>query len=123
MRLSCLSHTALECSRRRYSVLREAPEEENEHNDRRRTQATEGLTAPSSTVTSRGDWSETCERGTGHQELNTQDVIHRVEGKPEDTEGFAIKLMEHKRGSGILPRGTWTRDMDKGLCQGRRQVG
>ena len=37
-------------------------------------------------------------------------MVHRVEGKPEGTERFAIKLMEHLRGAGILPRGTWTRD-------------
>jgi hypothetical protein len=30
---------------------------------------------------------------------------------------FAIKQMSHQRGSGNLPRGTWPRDMIKGICQ------
>jgi hypothetical protein len=50
------------------------------------------------------------ERGTGHQGLNTQDVAQLIEGKPEGTEGFAIKQLGHLRGPGILPRGTWPRD-------------
>jgi hypothetical protein len=53
------------------------------------------------------------ERGTEHQRLNTQDVVHRIEGKSE-VRRFAIKLMEHKWGPGILPRGI----VDKGYDQG-----
>jgi hypothetical protein len=45
--------------------------------------------------------------------LNTQDVAQLVEGKPEGTERFAIKQLGHKRGSGTLPRGLWTRDYTK----------
>jgi hypothetical protein len=44
MRLCCLSHTALECPRRRYSVLREAPEKLKAGNDRRRRPAPQELT-------------------------------------------------------------------------------
>jgi hypothetical protein len=55
--------------------------------------------------------------GYGTLELNTQDVVHRIEGKSE-VRRFAIKLMEHKRGSGNLPRGI----VDKGLYK-RRKVG
>jgi hypothetical protein len=40
----CPSHTALECPRRRYSVLREAPEKVNDDNDRRRRPAPQELT-------------------------------------------------------------------------------
>ena len=64
MRSIRLSHTALECPRERYSVSREAPEEENEGNDRRRKQATQGPAVPSSSFSSRVGPSETCERGT-----------------------------------------------------------
>jgi hypothetical protein len=40
-------------------------------------------------------------------------VAQLIEGKPEDTERFAIKQLGHQRGTGTLPRGTWTRDSTK----------
>jgi hypothetical protein len=64
--LECLRHTPFECPRRRYSVLREAPEKRSEDNDRRRRPAPQGLTAPRSSLTSRVGSSGVYERGTGH---------------------------------------------------------
>jgi hypothetical protein len=75
---------------------------------------------PSSSFSSRGGWSETCERGTGHQELNSQDVIHWIEGKPakvcHQTNGAQEGIgdpspgdMDKGYGQGIMPRATPSR--------------
>jgi hypothetical protein len=69
--LICLSHTALECSRLRYSVSRVAPEEEYEGNDRRRRPAPQGLAAPRSSLSSRVGPRDTNERGTDQQLLTS----------------------------------------------------
>jgi hypothetical protein len=51
------------------------------------------------------------ERGTDQQSLiNLKKWFNRLKVNLRAPKGFAIKLISHKRGSGILPRGTWTRD-------------
>jgi hypothetical protein len=106
-----LSHTAYECSRLRYSVSREAPEEEYEGNDRRRRPAPQGLSAPRSSLTSRVGPRDTNERGTG-QQLPTS-LKKWLSWLKVNLLRFAIKQIRHQRGTGILPRGTWPRDYTK----------